>query len=61
MPKTALMLLAPTNFRDEEYYETREALEASGLFTGVSDSTWELAKSRRAYAEEILKSVKTVA
>ena len=46
--KRAQKLLAVT--------ETREILDAADLFTGpVSDEVWEIAQSRRKYAEAILR------
>ena len=52
MPKTALMLLAPTNFRDEEYYETREVLEKHKIKV-TTTSTSQIAESKTGKHEEV--------
>lgn len=45
MPKKVLMIIAPQNFRDEEYFETREVLESAGLEVTVCNSTGESSRS----------------
>ena len=45
MPKKVLMIIAPQDFRDEEYFETREVLEAAGLEVTVCNSTGEPSRS----------------
>ena len=50
--KTALMLLAPTNFRDEEYYETREVLEKKKIKI-VTASVSQVAESKQGKHEEV--------
>lgn len=52
MTKTALMLLAPTNFRDEEYYETREVLEKKKIKI-VTASVSQVAESKQGKHEEV--------
>jgi len=42
--KTVLMIIAPENFRDEEYFHTRESLEEGGLDVTVA-STQKIAVS----------------
>src|SRR3989344_9584224 len=52
MTKTVLMLLAPTNFRDEEYYETREVLEKKKIKI-VTASVSQIAESKQGKHEEV--------
>ncbi len=52
MVKTVLMLLAPTNFRDEEYYETREVLEKKKIKI-VTTSIAQIAESKTGKHEEV--------
>ena len=52
MTKTVLMLLAPTNFRDEENYETREVLEKKKIKI-VTASVSQIAESKQGKHEEV--------
>ena len=45
MPKKVLMVIAPRDFRDEEYFETRKILEESGAEITVANSTGQPSKS----------------
>lgn len=47
-----LMLLAPTNFRDEEYYETREVLEKHKIKI-ITTSTSQIVESKTGKHEEV--------
>ncbi len=46
------MLLAPTNFRDEEYYETREVLEKKKIKV-TTTSISQIAESKQGRHEEV--------
>lgn len=45
MPKKVLMVIAPKDFRDEEYFDTRKVLEESGAEITVANSTGQPSKS----------------
>jgi protease I len=45
MNKRVLMLIAPDNFRDEEFFETKKILEDSGIKVTVANSTGQPSKS----------------
>jgi protease I len=45
MPKKVLMIIAPMDFRDEEYFDTRKVLEESGAEITVANSTGQASKS----------------
>jgi len=45
MPKKVLMIIAPRDFRDEEYFEIRKVLEESGAEVTVANSTGQPSKS----------------
>jgi protease I len=45
MGKKVLMVIAPVDFRDEEYFETRQVLEGSGNKITVVNSTGQPSKS----------------
>jgi protease I len=45
MNKKVLMVIAPIDFRDEEYFDTRKELESSGNKITVANSTGQPAKS----------------
>jgi len=45
MSKKALMVIAPNDFRDEEFFETKGVLEDSGIEVTVVNSTGQLSKS----------------
>jgi len=45
MPKKVLMIIAPGDFRDEEYFDTRKVLEESGIEITVANSTGQTSKS----------------
>lgn len=45
MAKKVLMVIAPRDFRDEEYFETRKVLEDSGAEITVVNSTGQPSKS----------------
>jgi len=45
MAKKVLMVIAPRDFRDEEYFETRKVLEESGAEITVVNSTGQPSKS----------------
>lgn len=45
MPKKILMVIAPADFRDEEYFETRKILEDAGNKVTVANSTGQPSKS----------------
>lgn len=44
MPKKVLMIIAPRDFRDEEFSETKKALEDVGAEVTVANSTGQAAK-----------------
>lgn len=45
MAKKVLMVIAPDNFRDEEYFDTKKELEEAGLETTTVNSTGQPSKS----------------
>jgi protease I len=45
--KKALMIIAPNNFRDEELFDTKEALEESGIKVIIASTTMSVAKGSR--------------
>jgi len=45
MVKKALMVIAPSDFRDEEFFETKEILEKSNIDVTVVNSTGQPSKS----------------
>jgi protease I len=45
MAKKVLMVIAPQDFRDEEFFETKEVLDAANLETTVVNSTGEPSRS----------------
>jgi len=45
MVKKALMVISPTDFRDEEFFETKEILEKSNIDVTVVNSTGQPSKS----------------
>ena len=45
MAKRVLMVIAPDNFRDEEYFNTRKVLEDAGIEVTVVNSTGQPSKS----------------
>lgn len=46
MSKKVLMVIAPNDFRDEEYFEMRRVLEDAGIEVIVSNSTGQPSKSK---------------
>ena len=45
MVKKVLMVIAPADFRDEEYFDTKEELEKAGIETTTVNSTGQPSKS----------------
>ncbi|MFA6383759.1 MAG: DJ-1/PfpI family protein [Candidatus Omnitrophota bacterium] len=45
--KRALMIIAPLNFRDEEFFETKKILEKAGIQVTVASSTSGIARGKQ--------------
>ena len=45
MTKKILLIIAPDNFRDEEYFDTKQEIEAAGFKTITANSTGQRSKS----------------
>jgi len=58
--KKAIMVIAPDNFRDEEYFETREALERKGVdveVASISNPAISAVDKREVQVDKMLPSI----